>query len=134
MVLGGSMVIQKTTSEPAGKTQNSEARLLMPHELTHRQNTVAIVNSVITKIFNPCKYWLVTIQRFCKTLNHSVPVLSIASFIVRLLFILSSFVRFSALFDYSVFDYSVYFSVLILELLSRYFPTLVHIQQPSCSQ
>jgi hypothetical protein len=34
---------------------------------------------VITKILNPCKNWTVPIQPFQKTLNHSVPVLFIAS-------------------------------------------------------
>jgi hypothetical protein len=54
----------------------------MPHELTHEQNRVAIVNAVITKICNPCKYWTVTIQPFRETQNHSVPML----FSVSLLF------------------------------------------------
>ncbi len=53
-------------------------------------------NCPFTKIFNTCNYRMVMIQPFCKTLNHSVPVLFIASFIVLLLFILSSFVCFSA--------------------------------------
>ncbi len=57
---------------------------------------------------------MVTIQPFRKTLNYSVPVLSFTSFIVGLL------PFFLLLFD-SVFDNSVYFSVLILELYSRYF-------------
>jgi hypothetical protein len=43
---------QKATSESAWKTQNSATQLLMPHELTHEQNRVAVVNSVITKILN----------------------------------------------------------------------------------
>ncbi len=30
-------------------------------------NRVAIVNSVLTKIFNPCKYWIITIQPFVNT-------------------------------------------------------------------
>jgi hypothetical protein len=74
------MVFQKAASEPAGKTKKSTAWLLMPCELTHRKSRVAIVDSVIAKIFNPCKYWTVTIQPFHKTLNLSVPVLFIASF------------------------------------------------------
>jgi hypothetical protein len=52
----------------------------MPHELTHEQNRVATVSSIIPKIFNPSKYWAVTIQPFWKTLFCSVPVLFIASF------------------------------------------------------
>ncbi len=52
----------------------------MPHELTSEQNQVAIVNSIIRKIFNPCKYWAVTIKPFRKHSNHSVTVLFVASF------------------------------------------------------
>jgi hypothetical protein len=104
-VLGGSMVFQKATSELTGKNIEYGSRLLMPHGLTHGQNRVANVNFIITKIFNPCKYWTVTIQLFVKRLDHSVPVSFIASFIVRHLCICS--VLF--LFDYSVFDYSVCF-------------------------
>jgi hypothetical protein len=63
-VLGNSIILQRAMSEPAGKKQNSAAQPLMPHELTHEQNRVAIVKSVITKIFNPSKYWMVTIQPF----------------------------------------------------------------------
>ncbi len=60
-VLGSSMIFQRATSEPARRKWNLATRLLMPHELTHEQNRVAIVNSIVTKIFNPCKYWTVTI-------------------------------------------------------------------------
>jgi hypothetical protein len=63
-VLGSSIILQRATSEPAERKYNSAARLLMPLELTNEQNRVAIVNSVITKIFNPCKYGMVTIQPF----------------------------------------------------------------------
>jgi membrane-associated protease RseP (regulator of RpoE activity) len=77
----------------------------MPHELTHGQNRVAIVNSVIKKIFNPCKYWGsgVMIQPFCKPISDPVSVLFIASYCTTFVFV----VQFSALFDNSVFDYSV---------------------------
>ncbi len=89
--------------------KNSAARLLMPHEITHGQNRVAVVNSVITKIFNPCKYWTVTIQPFVKTLNPSVSVL----FVTSLLFNFCSlcFLLFDSvlLFNYSMCDFSVYF-------------------------
>ncbi len=93
----------------------------MPHELTHEQNRVAVVNSVITKILNLCKYWTVTIQPFHKTLNHSVPVLFNTSFIVWLLFVFPLLFK-SGLFvwSFSIRLYNV-FSVLILELHSWYF-------------
>ncbi len=55
------------------------------------------------------------------TLVHSVFFSSIQCFLL-----------FNSLFDHSVFDSSVYFSVLILELYSRYFDP--HKQQPSGSQ
>jgi hypothetical protein len=91
---------------------------------------------VITRIFNPCKYWTVTIQTFLKTPSNSVSVLFIASYCSTFVCTVFSFVRFSALFnsvfDYSVFDYSVYFFVLILELYSRYFdPYLTYNNHPA---
>jgi hypothetical protein len=55
-------------------------------------NRVAIVNSVITKRFNPCKYWTIMIQPFHKTLKQFCVCLFIASLILWLLF---SVVRFS---------------------------------------
>jgi hypothetical protein len=63
-VLGSSIILQRATSEFAGKKKNLAARLLVPHELTHEQNGGAIVIFIITKIFNPSKYWKVTIQPF----------------------------------------------------------------------
>jgi hypothetical protein len=65
-VLGNSIILQRATSEPAGRKKNSAARLLMPHELAHKQDRVAIVNSVITKVFNTCKCWTVRIKPFLK--------------------------------------------------------------------
>jgi hypothetical protein len=65
-VLGNSIILQRATSEPAGRKKNSAARLLMPYELPHEPNRVAIVNSVITKIFNPSEYWTVTVQHFLR--------------------------------------------------------------------
>jgi hypothetical protein len=88
----------------------------------------------MAKIFNPCKYWIVTIQPFVKTLNYSVPVLFIASFYGLTLVRSFSIVRFSTLFD-SVFNYSVYFSVLILELYSRYLnPYLIYNNHPAVNK
>ncbi len=78
-LLGSSMVFQEATSEPAERTKNSAAWLLMPHELTHMYNRIAIVNAVITKMF-----YLASIggrsrfNLFVKTLNHSVSVLFVA--------------------------------------------------------
>jgi hypothetical protein len=76
---------------------------MMPHELTHRQDRVAIVNSVIAKKFNPYKYWTVT---FNLSVKHST---------IECLFdcpaYCSTFVfvnRFRVLFDNSVFNYSLY--------------------------
>jgi hypothetical protein len=133
-LLEGSRVFQKAKSEPAGKTNKPTVWLLMPHELTHRQNRVAIVNSVMAKIFNPCKYWIVTIQPFVKTLNYSVPVLFIAIFYCLTLVRSFYIVRFSTLFD-SVFNYAVYFSVLILELYSRYLnPYLIYNNHPAVNK
>jgi hypothetical protein len=102
-------------------------------------NGVATVSSVITKIFNLCKYWKVMIQPFFITPSSSVSILLVASLLFDFCLTLFSIVRFIALFD-SVFDYlvsdnSVYYSVLILELYSRYFDHLwSHKQQPSGSQ
>jgi hypothetical protein len=95
-------------------------------------NRISNVSSVITKIFNPYKYWTVTSQPFIKHL------------VIQCLFCLlsvycSNVVRFSVSFVwFSVFFCSIScstiqcFSVLILELYSRYFEP--HKQQPSGSQ
>ncbi len=81
----------------------------MPHELTHKQNRVAIVHSAITKILNPSKYWMVTIQPFLKDTHL------FSASIVYCQFLLLNFYLFSALID-SVLcsiiqcsNYSVYF-------------------------
>ncbi len=81
-------------SEPAGRKWNLTARLMMPHEQTHEQNRVAIVNSVITKIFNPCTYWMIKFQPF-----H----FSFSAFIVYSQFLLFDFCSFSALFNSVLF-------------------------------
>ncbi len=51
-------------------------------------NRVAIVSSVITKIFNPCKYWMVTTQPSVYMFSESVFVLIHCQFsvIIHLLF------------------------------------------------
>jgi hypothetical protein len=53
-------------------------------------------------------------------------VISVCLFVASLLFDCCSFcfLLFDSLFDYSVFDYLVYLSVLILELYSRHFNPL----------
>ncbi len=86
-VLGSPWFFQRAISEPAGRKWNSAARLLMPYELTHEQNRVAIVSSVITKIFNPCKYWTVTIQPFSKNPTINCLYCLLPVFLARLLFI-----------------------------------------------
>jgi hypothetical protein len=113
--------------------KNLAARLLMPHELTHKQNRVAIVNSEISKTFNLCKYWTVTFQPFENTQLFSAYVVH-CQFIVQPLFVLFSFIRISAFVQlFSVRLFSV-FSVLTLELHSRYFDSVTPLQQPFGSQ
>jgi hypothetical protein len=90
-------------------------------------NTVAIVSSVFIKIFNPCTYWMVTTQPFVHMFSESVFVSIRCQFsvIVYLLFDFICFfcalIHFVQLFSVQLFVYSVYFSVLIMELYSRYF-------------
>jgi hypothetical protein len=71
-------IFQKGTCEPAGKAKKPSSWhwFLI---INIQSNMVAIVSSIITKIFNPRKYWMVTIQPFIKTLRNSVSVLFIAS-------------------------------------------------------
>jgi hypothetical protein len=93
-----------------------------------RANRVAIVSSVITKIFNPCKHWTVKIQhsvlyvQWISVYSYSLPVFHCSSVVwfsfVSVLLCLNHFVL---LFSVRLFVYSLYFSVLILELYSRYF-------------
>ncbi len=108
-VLGNSIILQRAMREPAWRKLNSAAQLLMPLELSHKQNRVAIVNS----IFNPSKYWTVTIQPFLKDTHLFSACVVYCQFLCRLFHsVLCSIQCF--LFDYSVFDYlvsdySVYF-------------------------
>ncbi len=69
--------------------------------VNNQTNRVAIVSSIITKKFNPCKYWKVTIQLFVKPLNNSVPVVYCQFYFLTFVFccLIQCFVRFSALFD-----------------------------------
>ncbi len=91
-----------------------------------RANRVAIVSFVITKICNPCKHWMVTTQ-------HLVYMFSVYSYSLTVFYYCSSVVWFSFVSVLFLFDllcliiqcsiiclFSV-FSVLILELYSRYF-------------
>jgi hypothetical protein len=92
---------------------------------------VAIVNSVITKILNPYKHWMVMIQPLVLYVRwisvHSLLyLLPVSILIVQLfnshlfLFCLCS-IHFLRLFSVQLFVYSVLFSILILKLDSRYF-------------
>jgi hypothetical protein len=90
-------------------------------------NRGEIVCSLITKIFNPCKHWTVTIQpsvlyvQWISVYSYFLPVFSCSS-VVRFSFFLFCRVWFN-LFDYSVLEYlldSVFFC-LMLEFYSRYF-------------
>ncbi len=108
-------------------------------------NRVAFVSSVITKKFNPSKYWSVTIQLLVNdTLLISACIVYCQFFIIRLLFdsvfcsiqcfcSTQCFVRFGSFVQYfSVFELFSVFSVLILEIFSRYFDPVIH--QPTSSQ
>jgi hypothetical protein len=114
-VLGSSMIFPKGHKWACWKIM--EFGLLMPHELTHEQNRIAIVNSVITKIFNPCKHWTVTIFPPTFPKKHLTIQCLFCSMLVSLfnLCSFSAFVRFSDfvwLFSVPLF---FVFSVLILE-------------------
>jgi hypothetical protein len=118
------MVFQEATSEPAEKGNRQHDIWCLITNIW--ANRVAIVSSVITKIFTPCKYWTVTTPpSFTSSVNQglfcSLPVLL---FMCCLTFSrLFSFcsICFVWLFGVRLFVYSVYFSVLILELYSSYF-------------
>jgi hypothetical protein len=57
------MNFQKATCEPAGKAKNPSSECSMFHIVINIQaDRFAMVSSVITKIFNPSKYWMVTNQ------------------------------------------------------------------------
>ncbi len=99
-------------------------------------NRAAIVSSVITKIFNPCKYQMVTTQPSVYLFSESVLVFIHYqfSFIVHLLFNFHSLlfcfcsICYFLLFFLRLFVYSVYFSVRILKLYSRYFDPYMFLQ------
>jgi hypothetical protein len=105
-LLEGSMVFQEAMSELLEKQRNRQHDILCLITYT-RANRVAIVSLVITKIFNPSKYWTVTTQPsvICSVFIHihyqfSVIVISCVTLICFCL----AFIRIT-LFDYSVFDY-----------------------------
>ncbi len=96
--------------KPDGKTKKPTACHLMPHTNIWA-NRGAIVNFVITKIFNPCTHWMVTIQPsilYVQWINVYSYLLTVFCFCPSVLFdshlILFCFVQL-ALLDYSVFDY-----------------------------
>jgi hypothetical protein len=110
------MVFQEAISEPSGKARK------LQHDtwclITNTQaNRVAIVSSIIIKIFNSCKHWTVTIQpavfMFSETVSNcircqfSVTVHQLFDFHSFLLCFCSIlFVKFISIW---LFVYSVYF-------------------------
>ncbi len=96
------MNFQKATCEPLGR-KRSPPQYIRFLIFNIQANRVAIVSSVITKIFNPSKYWTVTIQLLFE--RHSFDQWL---YCLLLVFI----VRFSALFDlvllFQCSNYSVY--------------------------
>jgi hypothetical protein len=96
--------------------------------LTLRQNRVVIVSSVIAKIFNPSKCWMVTIQLLLNvTLLSSVLVIvhcQLLLFNLHSVLLFDSVILFDAIFCSNlILLFSIHIikcSVLILEMCSRY--------------
>jgi hypothetical protein len=113
------------------KRQRSPHQYVWFHTFNFRQNKVVIVISVISKILNPSKCWMVTIQLLLNdTLFLSELVLFIASCYCWTFVCFSAFLWFSFLFDaVTLFNLNLLFSVelfsirsvLILEMYFRYF-------------
>jgi hypothetical protein len=102
---GGSMAFQKATSEPAGKTKKPTSWHLIPHNYI-QASRVAIISSIITKIFNPCKYWTGHGSTLCLNVQWISVCFTCCQFYCSSVFVLSFFVQF-ILIDYSVFDYLI---------------------------
>ncbi len=120
------MVFQEATSEPVGKAKKLPAWPLMPHNQQPGKQ-VAIVSSIITRTFNSCKHWMVMTQPSVYMLIESVLSLFVASLFFCSIFLLVfcfCSIHHVRLFSVQLFFQSVYFSVLILELYSRYFDPL----------
>jgi hypothetical protein len=114
------MVFHKAAHEPAGKTKKlSQDIWFLTNNI--QANRVAIVSSIITKIFN-----LASIGRSRFNLSFNIQWFSVCFVRYQLLFdcCLSCFILFDFIVQLFMFDNSVYFSVLILELYSRYFDPL----------
>jgi hypothetical protein len=77
-LMRSSMNSQKATHESAGRQRNPlhDVCFLI---INIQAKRVALVSSVITKIFNSCKYWTVTIQPYVETISNSVSALLVAS-------------------------------------------------------
>ncbi len=96
------MVFQEATSEPTEKAKNWHHDIWCLIANT-QANRVAIVNSAITKIFNPCKHWTVKIQhsvlyvQWISVYSYSLPVFHCLSVVwfsfVSVLLCLNNFVR-----------------------------------------
>ncbi len=78
--------------------------------LTFRQNRVAIVSSVISTIFNPSKFWPITIQLslndtlFISACYYLLPVTYCSTFVFSVPFFDSVFIRCNALFEFDCFS------------------------------
>ncbi len=93
--------------ELLGKAKKPSSECLISHVNIHA-NRAAIVSSVITKIFNPSMYWMVTIEPlFLMTLFWAVLVFFIASFYCLTFVQLSAFC--SIRFIFQCLHYSVNF-------------------------
>ncbi len=104
------MNFQKTTCEPARKAEKpSPVRSISQNNIqAHR---VVIVSSIITKIFNPSKYWTVTTQPLLEQHSSDQCLYCIASFYC------SIFVCFVVLFDSVLCSYSSLFSIQIIQCI-----------------
>jgi hypothetical protein len=119
-LLGDSMVFQKAMS-PREKQRNQQ-HVIWCFKTNTQANRVAIVSSVIIKIFNPCKHWTVTIQPSVYMISKSVFICYFSA-VVRFSFVsvLFLFNSICLIIRCSILIYSVLFPVLILALYSRYF-------------
>ncbi len=124
------------------KRQRSPCQYVRFHTFNIQANLVATVSSVIAKIFNHSKCWMVTVEFLLNdTLLNQCLYCLLPVFIVWLLFtsvplFVSVFYLMqcfcSIWFFCSVLELFGIFSVLILKMYSRYFDPIIH--QPSSSQ
>ncbi len=105
------MNFSKATCEPAGKAKKFSSVRLISHN-NIQANKVAIVSSVITKIFNPRKHWTVTIPLL---LNDT---LLISACIICCLFLLFDVSSIQYFFDSMLlFDLILFFSIQIIQCI-----------------